>query len=52
VFIIKEMRYFEFFSSSTGRAETNNVEYLYVNSSRGNAKARKKIIFKYPFFYL
>jgi hypothetical protein len=47
----EKMRYVEFFSSSTDRAE-NNVEYPYVNSSRGNAKAKKKIIFKYPFFYL
>jgi hypothetical protein len=42
VLIKKEMRYFEFFSSSTGKAEKNNVEYPYVNSSRGNAKAKKK----------
>jgi hypothetical protein len=45
------MRHFEFFSSSTGRAE-NNVEYPYINSGRGNAKAKKKIVFKYPFVYL
>ncbi len=52
---IKEMRYFELFSFSTGKAEKKQCG-ISVNSSRGNTKEKKKIILKYtlmdPFFYL